>query len=48
MKKRFTYSNSTIDCMRKDADGGFGYVRYSIDFLPGTAIQPNDAEELGG
>ncbi|MCI4059902.1 hypothetical protein MMK25_29225, partial [Bacillus cereus] len=24
-----------------------GYVKYSIDFLPETAIQPNDAEDLG-
>ncbi|MGY2643247.1 hypothetical protein D3797_016915 [Bacillus subtilis] len=46
-EKRYTYSNGTIDCMQKDGDGGIGYVKYSIDFLPKTAIQPNDAEELG-
>lgn len=45
-EKRYTYSNGTIDCMQKDGDGGIGYVKYSIDFLPKTAIQPNDAEEL--
>ncbi|NTU27456.1 hypothetical protein HPX95_14920 [Bacillus tequilensis] len=44
-EKRYTYSNGTIDCMEKDGDGGFGYVKYSIDFLPKTAIQTNDAEE---
>ncbi|UQZ48817.1 hypothetical protein M1D69_16795 [Bacillus sp. PK3-037] len=46
-EKEYTYSNGTIDCMQKDGDGGFGYVKYSIDFLPETAIQPNNAEELG-
>lgn len=46
-KKGYTYSNGTIDCMQKDGDGGFGYVKYSIDFLPKTAIQTSDAEELG-
>ncbi|MDR4434900.1 YfjL-like protein [Bacillus tequilensis] len=44
-EKGYTYSNGTIDCMEKDGDGGFGYVKYSIDFLPKTAIQTNDAEE---
>lgn len=43
----YTYANGIIDCMQKDGDGGIGYVKYSIDFLPETAIQPNDAEELG-
>ncbi|MCY8289726.1 MULTISPECIES: hypothetical protein [unclassified Bacillus (in: firmicutes)] len=46
-EKGYTYLNGTIDCMQKDGDGGIGYVKYSIDFLPKTAIQPNDAEELG-
>ncbi|MHA6487071.1 YfjL-like protein [Bacillus cabrialesii] len=46
-EKGYTYSNGTVDCMQKDGDGGFGYVKYSIDFLPKTAIQPKDAEELG-
>ncbi|MBY4605836.1 hypothetical protein KM195_19415 [Bacillus sp. SPARC3] len=46
-EKGYTYANGTVDCMQKDADGGFGYVKYSVDFLPKTAIQPNDAEELG-
>lgn len=46
-EKRYTYSIGTIDCMQKDGDGGIGYVKYSIDFLAKTAIQPNDAEELG-
>ncbi|WP_276736699.1 hypothetical protein [Bacillus sp. (in: firmicutes)] len=45
-EKGYTYSNGTIDCMQKDGDGGFGYVKYSIDFLSKTAIQTNDAEEL--
>ncbi|MEI1420540.1 hypothetical protein EFK13_04555 [Bacillus cabrialesii] len=44
-EKGYTYSNGTIDCMQKDGDGGFGYVKYSFDFLPKTAIQRNDAEE---
>ncbi|KXJ33483.1 YfjL-like protein [Bacillus spizizenii] len=43
----YTYANGIIDCMQKDGDGGIGYVKYSIDFLPETAIQTNDAEELG-
>ncbi|MEG7381446.1 hypothetical protein V5785_19470 [Bacillus subtilis] len=46
-EKGYTYSNGVIDCMQKDGDGGIGYVKYSIDFLPETAIQPSDAEELG-
>ncbi|MGL3687938.1 hypothetical protein [Bacillus sp. B088] len=46
-EKGYTYSNGTIDCMQKDGDGGIGYVKYSIGVLPETAIQPNDAEELG-
>ncbi|MCI3986795.1 hypothetical protein MMJ63_18280 [Bacillus vallismortis] len=46
-EKGYTYANGRVDCMQKDADGGFGYVKYSVDFLPKTAIQPNDAEVLG-
>lgn len=46
-QKGYTYIRGTIDCMQKDGDGGFGYVKYSIDFTPETAIQKNDAEPLG-
>ncbi|MBL4975622.1 hypothetical protein [Bacillus halotolerans] len=46
-QKGYTYFRGTIDCMQKDGDGGFGYVKYSIDFTPEIAIQKNDAEALG-
>lgn len=46
-EKGYTYSNGTINCMQKDGDGGLGYVKYSIDFAPETAIQTKDAEVIG-
>ncbi|KYD00644.1 hypothetical protein B4144_0822 [Bacillus atrophaeus] len=46
-EKGYTYSNGTINFMQKDGDGGLGYVKYSIDFAPETAIQTKDAEVLG-